>query len=117
LPPLFVYGTLIDPATRAAVFGAPQRSGSGRVARLVGYRRVYARGRRYPVLVRNRTAVTEGLLIARVNGRAWGRLFAYEGTEYRIARLRVRTDGRHPVLARVFLPRALGDTSRDWFPR
>jgi hypothetical protein len=90
LPPLFVYGTLIDPATRAAVFAAPLRVVAGTPARLAGFRRVVGRGRRYPVLIRSRVAVTDGLLIPRVGGRAWRRLIAYEGAEYRLARVRVR---------------------------
>jgi hypothetical protein len=77
---------------------------------------VYARGRHYPVLVRHRSAITEGLLIDRVGGPAWRRLLAYEGAEYRLARVRVRTPTRL-LPARVFLPRALGATLRPWFPR
>jgi hypothetical protein len=103
LLPLFIYGTLIDPTMRAAVFGAPLRVGFATPARLAGFRRVTARARRYPVLIRNRSAITEGLLIPRIGGRAWRRLIAYEGAEYR--------------LARVFLPRASGGADRSWNPR
>ncbi|MGE5537198.1 MAG: gamma-glutamylcyclotransferase family protein [Gemmatimonas sp.] len=114
MPALFVYGTLLDPARRAAVFGAPPRSADVRPAVLIGHRRVFARGRRYPVVVRARAAEVPGLLVPRMSASACRRVLIYEGSDYRRIRMRVRGVGPRPTLVWVFVGRTLGATRRAW---
>lgn len=102
---LFLYGSLRDPAVLAARAGTPGlRRGPpppGAVAR--GWRRAALPGSRYPTLVRAPSAAAAGIL-ARVSAPALGRLSAYEGPRYRLARLRVRVDGTpRPVRAAAWI--------------
>lgn len=117
-PPLFVFGTLLDPKVRARVLGRPERARDTAPALLGGCDRVWARGRRYPVLVRDPESAVDGLLLSRLSARARARLAAYEGAEYRLARVRVAAlaDGAKRVWARAFMARALGTTRRPWMP-
>jgi hypothetical protein len=66
-----------------------------------GWRRVVLRGTSYPTLVAAPGAVTEGALL-RVAPVVLARLAAYEGAEYRLVPLRVRT-ARGPRLARAWV--------------
>lgn len=119
---LFVFGTLLDPITRGRVLGRPLRSADTVPALLYGCERVYARGHRYPVLVRDPNGVVDGLLILRLSARERARLGVYEGSQYRLARVRVRTlhSGRpmkRPLVwAGVFVACGLGATARPWVP-
>lgn len=114
-PPLFLYGTLLDPSVLA------RRAGEGRLgrrlvpARLCGWRRVVLRGTPYPTLRRDRGAVTLGAVL-RVGPRALARLAAYEGPFYRLEPVRVATP-RGPLRARAWVAqRWRADAGRDWHP-
>ena len=115
--PLFVFGTLLDPATRSRVLGRPARSGDMRPAHLPGFKRVFAGGRRYPVLVRCRGARVDGLLLMRLTARDRLRLHVYEGDEYRLRTIGVAvgTDGEgRRMRAQAFFGRTLRPTGRSW---
>lgn len=111
----FFYGTLMDPDVRAWVLGG--RVGRRRLAPAVlrGHRRVFLRGRAYPVVVAAPGRAVRGLVADGLDRRAARRLAAFETAEY-AARLRpvARADGA--VLgARVFLAaRRARPTGRDW---
>lgn len=79
---------------------------------------MWARGRRYPVLVRDPEGAVDGLLLSRLSARDRARLAVYEGAEYRLARVRVAAlaDGAKRVWARAFMVRGLGATRRPWMP-
>jgi gamma-glutamylcyclotransferase (GGCT)/AIG2-like uncharacterized protein YtfP len=116
-PPLFLYGTLLDPAVLRRVTG---QSGLARrllPARLAGWRRVVLRGTPYPTLLRDAGATTEGALL-RVGPAVLARLSAYEGAEYRLVPVRAIT-GRGVVAARAWVApswRAGGEIpgSEEW---
>jgi hypothetical protein len=116
--PLFVFGTLLDPVVRARVLGRPERPRETVPALLDGCERVRARGRRYPVLIRDPEGAVDGLLLIRLSAQERARLGVYEGGEYRLARVRVRSLGKGSkwVWARAFMARALGATRRPWMP-
>ena len=107
---LFVYGTLLDPATlslRGGHAGLPTRL---MPATLHGWRRVALRGGRYPTLQRHRTGVVRGAVLT-VPTRALARLAAYEGAAYRLTRVVVDTrNGK--TAARTWI--APGATRRPW---
>lgn len=118
MAPLFVFGTLLDSRIRSRVLGRPERPREATPALLSGCERVWARGRRYPVLIRDPDSAVDGLLMTRLSARDRARLGVYEGTEYRLARVRVRAlgTGSKDVWARAFLARGLGATRRPWLP-
>jgi len=115
---LFVFGTLLDPVTRARVLGRPLREFETVPALLDGCERVQARGRHYPVLIRDPSGMVDGLLLLRLTARERARLKVYEGREYRLARIRVRAlhKGERLVWTNVFMARGLGATKRPWVP-
>lgn len=103
---LFLYGTLLDPATLAAFAG---RALPGVPAVLPGWRRVALPGGRWPTLRRGRGSVS-GAVVS-VGGAALARLAAYEGPAYRLTPVVVRT-ARGTMPARAWI--APGGTGRAW---
>ena len=87
---LFLYGTLLDPATLAVRGGMAALPRRLRPATLAGWRRVALRGTRYPTLRRERGARVHGAVLD-VPAAALKRLAAYEGTRYRLTRVVVVT--------------------------
>jgi hypothetical protein len=115
---LFVFGTLLDPVTRARVLGRPLRPSETVPALLEGCERVQGRGRHYPVLIRDPGGIVDGLLLLKLSARERARLKVYEGPEYRLTRIRVRAlhKGELLVWTRVFMARGVGATTRPWMP-
>jgi len=115
---LFVFGTLLDPITRARVLGHPLRPSETVPALIEGCERVQTRGRHYPVLIREPGGVVDGLLLTKLSARERARLKVYEGPEYQLVRMRVRAlrKGEPLVWTNVFMARGLGATKRPWFP-
>jgi hypothetical protein len=68
------------------------------------------------VLIRAPGEVVDGLILTKLSAREWARLIAYEGSEYRLARARVRPLGHRStrLWARLFVSRTLGATGRPW---
>jgi gamma-glutamylcyclotransferase (GGCT)/AIG2-like uncharacterized protein YtfP len=105
---LFVYGTLLDPALVTRLTGVPAML---RPASIAGWRRVRLGDTPYPTLVRARGRVDGALLLADL--RAFRRLHAYEGSRYRLTRLRARVAGiPRPVPAFAWI--APGGTRQPW---
>lgn len=114
-PPLFLYGTLLDPSVLA------RQAGEGRLvrrlvpARLQGWRRVVLRGTPYPTLLRDPAGVTEGAVL-RAGPAALAGLAAYEGPSYRLEPVRVATP-RGPRRARAWVARRWrADAASAWRP-
>lgn len=91
--PLFVYGTLLDPAIRAAVIGR-RFAGPLRPARLTGYRRWGIQGADYPAIAPAFGGSVPGGLLARPDGLTLRRLDSHEGPEYVRRAVSVRAGGR-----------------------
>ena len=80
---MFVYGTLKDPDLRCLVCGAPDPA-PPQPATALGWRAVHVPGQAYPVLRRAPHVRAPGLWLATPNEVSLRRLFAYEGTDYRL---------------------------------
>lgn len=101
----FFYGTLMDPAVLRAVLGRSPGREASQAASLDGYRRVYRRGAWYPVLVEAAGEKVDGILMGGLGREDAQRLEAFEGEDYALAVLAVRTGHREGVAARVFMAR------------
>ncbi len=108
----FFYGTLLDAEVRAWILG---RRAASIPARLAAYRRVYLRGRVYPVAVPARAASVAGLLVDGLDRAAAARLRDFESDEYvEAVRPVTLATGAVPG-ARVFLAgRCARPTDRAW---
>jgi gamma-glutamylcyclotransferase (GGCT)/AIG2-like uncharacterized protein YtfP len=115
--PVFVYGTLLDPAVFARLAGhGPLRRAMP--ARLAGWRRVALRGTPYPTLaVGQETAGLEvqGLLLPRLAASAFARLASYEGPSYALVPVRVATP-RGPRRARAWVAPRWRAGRQAWRP-
>ncbi len=103
---LFLYGTLLRPATLKRFAG---RALPLQPCALPGWHRVRLRGTPYPTLRRDRRSVPGAVVVA--NAAAVRRLSAYEGVRYRLRRVTVRTGGR-AVSAFAWI--AAAATKRPW---
>lgn len=113
----FFYGTLLDAEVRLRVFGAHLDEASLAPAVLEGWRRVYMRGRTYPVVTPVRYGRVEGLLAGALTPAAVRLLRRFESDEYREAALPVLTPAGAAVEARVFVALRPGFASgRAWTP-
>ena len=111
----FFYGTLLDPDVRTDILGSWTSRRELARARLPGYRRVYIRGRHYPVVVPAEGACVAGLLAEGLDRRAVRRLAAFESDEYVDAERTVLVDDGRTVRARVFVASPLArPTETPW---
>lgn len=119
----FFYGTLCDADVQRLILGYRPGPRQLSPASLPGFRRKRARGRSYPVLLRDPGGRVDGLLFTPARPGDASRLAAYEGPEYVTRQLPVcrgagpardRTAGLGR--ARVFLPAgpALPAGLDDW---
>jgi gamma-glutamylcyclotransferase (GGCT)/AIG2-like uncharacterized protein YtfP len=107
---LFVYGTLLDPATLAARAGDPSLRETGRPAVLRGWRRVAKAGTPWPTLQRRPSDTVAGKVVV-VGAASLRRLAAYEGPAYRLHRVVVETPSGHE---RAWTWIAPGGSHRPW---
>jgi len=107
---LFLYGTLLHPATLAARSGDPSLPKRCASAALPGWRRVALAHARWPTLRRDRTSVVAGAVVD-ASAAAAARLAAYEGNRYRLMPV-VVTTAKGETPARTFI--APGGTRRPW---
>ena len=115
MAPLFVYGSLVDPAVLARVCGGRVGAFPSEPAVLDGHRRVFVAGAWYPTLVPRAGGRVEGLLLDGLGRDSLRRLGDYEGPEYEIRAVTVTGERRGPVTARCFLTRpGVRVSDRDW---
>ena len=110
--PLFVYGTLMDPAVRSRVLGTG-RNVTDRAARLAGYRRVNIPGFEYPVIAAGTSGDSvEGRLLGGLTPEDYALLDEYEDVDgglYERVRVAADTeDGRVPAWVYVEGPTLRG---------
>lgn len=99
--PYFFFGTLMDVELLARVCGEPVASSQVVPAEIAGFRRTGVTGRSYPILVERSGGRVEGILVFGLSPRASTRLDAYEGANYALKPVTVRT-GRWSVAARYY---------------
>jgi gamma-glutamylcyclotransferase (GGCT)/AIG2-like uncharacterized protein YtfP len=99
----FFYGTLLDPDVRRQVLGRGAGALAVEPAVLSGYRRVYVRGKTYPVVVPDPASAVEGCLMRGLDRRAAQRLIAFETDEYDLVERTVITASGGIVACRVFV--------------
>jgi gamma-glutamylcyclotransferase (GGCT)/AIG2-like uncharacterized protein YtfP len=111
----FFYGTLMDLDVLASVIGRRVASTRLKPATLAGYRRVYAKGATYPVLVPGDTDDrVVGHLFKDATVAEARRLRSYEGDLYDEVTLEVAVE-KDLVAARTFLPRGgTAATTKPW---
>lgn len=101
--PMFFFGTLMDADVLATVLGHTADALRMEPARLDGWRRSAIAGRTYPMLIPHPTGAVDGLLVHGLDERDRGRLDYYEGPEYRVGCLMVRTRDGNEVMAESYL--------------
>ena len=111
----FFYGTLLDPDVRAHILGGWIDRRVLPASRLPGYRRVYIRGRHYPVVVPAAGQKVEGVLAEGLDRHAVRRLAEFESDEYVDAERTVLVDDGRTLRARVFVASPLArPTDTPW---
>ncbi|MCS6781008.1 MAG: gamma-glutamylcyclotransferase [Geminicoccaceae bacterium] len=116
LPPLFFFGTLMDPDILGLVIGRRVEEGELEPARLTGFRRVRVAGASYPMLVPDPEASVEGRLWRGGTASERARLDAYEGPGYRLEPVVVEARGGERVEALVYraVEGALRPSGEPW---
>lgn len=83
----FFYGTLMDADVLGAVIG---RAGAvGSPARLAGFRRTFAAGKHYPIIVPDSSSQVEGIAVAGLGAEEEAALRFYEGANYTVETVRI----------------------------
>ena len=101
----FFYGTLRDRDLLSLVLGRPVARDALRPAVLRDWRRCPARGKTYPILMRERGATTSGDVLDGVSAGEQRRLTIYEGEGYRLTRVFATIDGAStPLGVKLFAP-------------
>lgn len=118
VPPLFVFGTLLDADLRRVVLGPHDRPVLSS-AHLRGFARQRVAGESFPMLVPAPGGLVEGALIGGLGPQALARLRFYEGPGYALRPLTVEGHGaparRRRSRARVFLATGrLRDSGQAW---
>ena len=115
--PLFVYGSLVDPAILARVCRRRVGAFPTEPATLSDHRRVYVAGAWYPTVVKCCGRRVDGLLIDGLDRDCMRRLGEYEGPEYETRARQVVGARRGKVTARVFIARpGIRLLHQDWDP-
>ena len=112
-PPLFAFGTLMDPDVLALVRGAPLGDLGTEPARVDGRARRWVVDDHYPVLVEVPGEHVNGLLVRGLDDRAIERIRFFEGEEFALAPIVVRDARGAPVDAEYFADtgrKAIADT-------
>lgn len=101
--PLFLFGTLRDPALFSVVFGRPQEGLACGAAHLSDHMAMRVDGADFPVLVSAPRRRQPGLLVDGLAPAEIARAVFYESSGYRLAAVRLSVAGA-PTMARAFLP-------------
>lgn len=112
---LFFFGTLMDPEVRAIVMGRDVHPEQVEAAVAQGFRRVFVAGRHYPMLLKHNSGWVDGTLVKGLDAERIHRLQVYEGWEYTLQPIQVRTASGGMVMAHVFLcPPHIAPDRRSW---
>lgn len=110
---LFFFGTLMDGEVREIVCGKALDTVEPAIAQ--GFRRVFVAGRHYPMLLAHASGWVEGSLVTGLDAETVHRLQVYEGWEYSLQPIKVRTQAGPSVMAHVFLcPPGIKPDKRAW---
>ena len=101
--PLFLFGTLRDPALFQVVFGRPQHAVGCRPALLPGHAAMRVDGADFPVLVAAPACRQPGLLVEGLAAEEVARAVFYESAGYRLGPVSLVV-ARRAIAARAFLP-------------
>lgn len=99
----FFYGTLMDPAVRAIVLRRADDDVSVEPATLRGYRRWTMAGKTYPVVVPEKGASVDGVLMRGITPPEAWRLTRFEADAYDCVERRVKTDAGQHIRAWVYV--------------
>jgi hypothetical protein len=112
---LFFFGTLMDAEVRDLVIGRTLPPAALQPAEVRGFRRVFVAGRAYPMLVPHPPGRVAGIVASGIDAEALRRLQVYEGEEYRLETLPVRTEAGEVIEAGMFMcPPDVTAERRDW---
>ena len=112
---VFFYGTLMDRDVLRVVLGPAGVQLGLEPATLKGYRRVYVRGRTYPIVIRDPKGRVEGRLSGEIDQPLFDRLVAFEGDEYKAGRCVVVGENGLTCSAWVFVASpSAAPTRRPW---
>ncbi|MDA8230701.1 MAG: gamma-glutamylcyclotransferase [Magnetospirillum sp.] len=112
---LFFFGTLMDPEVREIVMGRALPADAIETGVAQGFRRVFVAGRHYPMLLPHASGWVEGTLVSGLDAETVHRLQVYEGWEYALHPIQVRTGSGQTVMAHVFLcPPHIEPDRREW---
>ncbi|QQS12912.1 MAG: gamma-glutamylcyclotransferase [Rhodospirillales bacterium] len=101
---LFFYGTLMDRDVLSLVLERPVAATPLVPATLRGYRRARASGVSYPIVLRDRAATVDGVVVDRLLDPDVAKLSAYEGAGYRLVRATADVAGAGPRGVQIFVP-------------
>jgi hypothetical protein len=112
----FFYGTLMDRDVLACVLARPVITAALKPATLRGWRRTAAQGVSYPVVVRDKAGLVEGVTLDGVSKAERDRLAAYEGPAYSLIQTFADFPERGPRAVFLFIPRpgAFRTVDADW---
>lgn len=110
----FFYGTLRDRDLLSLVLGRPVARDALKPAALRDWRRHPARGKSYPILVRERGAITDGDVLDGVSASERRRLTTYEGEGYDLIRVFATIGGGDtPLGVMLFAPSSKAPPALD----
>lgn len=101
---LFFYGTLLDSDVRLLVLGPGAAAMALTPALLPGWQRRKARGRSYPIILRDPAGTVDGAVTSPLDAAAVAKLSAYEGPGYTLNACQVTLSGGSAVAAHVYQP-------------
>ncbi|HUN50909.1 MAG TPA: gamma-glutamylcyclotransferase family protein [Candidatus Sulfotelmatobacter sp.] len=111
----FFFGTLMDADIRGIVLGRPLPDRQCLAAGIGGYRRVFAAGKDFPLLVTESGGRVCGVLVGGLSRVEAARLRHFEGDDYQLARRPVDLPDGSRCTAHLFLALArLHPTDEDW---
>jgi len=111
----FFYGTLLEPAVRAAVVGREVPDAAGEPAVLLGYKRVSVRGVTYPVILPDASGAVRGAVFRGFDAHECARLSQFEGERYGARRREIALEAGGADRPWVYVPvRRVPALPRRW---
>ena len=111
---LFVYGSLREVSRRAALLSRRGQVIRVTPANLPGFRMLVSPLGDWPLLHRSPKSIVAGELLEGLTAADWRRLGRYEGSEYRLASVRVKIASGEWRSAYAYFPRRAKAGGRSW---